>query len=242
MLGTGEHPPGSNCTKYGAAFGIKCAAWCAMGLWYLYDRILRWLAGLRNVKTAWTPTLAQAFYHAGAWSDDPELGLIPFYAWYGPNYQGRWRGVCHVGLAVEGIEADGKYIAIEANVGNKVTRIRRSMAYVVGFGVPDFLYEPAKANRYVRLGAYKGGTAAEDLEAKEWLARFTNRIEELRGEEFAPAKVNRRLRTIDGQKWWLYYLGPFGSTVPNTIKDQALLAGVHPTKAGIALTMTGTKK
>lgn len=133
-LGQGETPPGSNITKYGAWYPMNGAAWCAM--------FVSWCAHVAGIPTsiipkhAYTPTGAKWFYDRNRWGTTPKRGAIVYFAFYGPTYQNRWKGICHVGI-VESVEADGSIITIEGNVGNKVQRLRRR-ANIAGYGYPDY--------------------------------------------------------------------------------------------------------
>lgn len=137
-LGTAEKPDGSNRTPFGAWFGTNGVAWCAIFVSFVFGAFnaLALLGG----KQAFTPTFARWFYDRKRWGMAPRRGAVVFYAFNGPRYQGRWKGICHVEL-VEAVNADGSFYTIGGNVGNRVKRIRRSMAAVAGFGYPD--YTPA---------------------------------------------------------------------------------------------------
>ena len=133
-LGQGETPKGSNITKYGAWYPMQGSAWCAM--------FVSWCAHMAGIPTsvvpkhAYTPTGAKWFYDRGRWGTKPKAGALVYFNWYGPTYQGRWKGICHVGI-VEKVEADGSIITIEGNVGDKVQRLRRRTG-IAGYGYPDY--------------------------------------------------------------------------------------------------------
>lgn len=138
-IGTVESPPGSNRTKYGAAYGANGVAWCAQFVWWVFRE-----AGLSSLipKTAYTPTFAQWFKSRGQWGTAPRPGAVVFFDF--PN-DGVDR-ISHVGL-VEAVNRDGSIVTIEGNTpagtggsqrdGGGVWR-RTRKAGVVGYGYPAY--------------------------------------------------------------------------------------------------------
>lgn len=149
QLGQTEQPPGSNNTKYGAWYGLNPAAWCAMFVSWVANQ-----AGALDIipRHAWTPSGARWFYDRGQWGTVPKPGAIVYFAWYGPTYQGRWKGICHVGI-VEAVQSDGRVVCIEGNVSNMVKRVVRA-SYIAGYGYPKYLPEPAPAPKPTITDAY----------------------------------------------------------------------------------------
>ena len=145
QLGALEHPPGSNETPYGKAYGLDFQPWCAMFQWWAFRQLgidLRSYLGNR-VQVAWTPSFAQAFQRAGAWITDPKLyrpGDVVFYDF------GLGR-ITHVGCVVAnpGHRAPGHVLAREGNTsvngfanGGQVLDCLRPYSVIVGAGRPAY--------------------------------------------------------------------------------------------------------
>lgn len=144
QLGTVESPPGSNRTRYGAAYGMNGAAWCAIFVWWVFRE-----AGLSSLipKTAYTPTFADWFKARGQWGVTPRPGALVFFDFPGDGVD----RISHVGL-VEAANRDGSIVTIEGNTtagtsgsqrdGGGVWR-RTRKAGVVGYGYPRYPATPA---------------------------------------------------------------------------------------------------
>jgi len=134
QLGLGENPPGSNYTKYGAWYGLNGMAWCAMFMSWCANQ-----AGALDIipKHAYTPTGAKWFYDRGQWGTTPRVGALVYFAFYGSGYEGRWKGIHHVGI-VESIRPDGRVVCIEGNVSDKVMRVVRAPSGIAGYGYPKY--------------------------------------------------------------------------------------------------------
>jgi hypothetical protein len=147
QLGVSEDPPGSNRQRYGQALRMNGVAWCALLVsWAFWT--LSGLPLIGGLVQSYTPTFAKWFHSHGLWHEPNErmrLGDIPFFAFYGPNYQGRWRGICHVGFTEADDRTDGRFVSIEGNTsagddtnGGQVQRRVRSRVYLAGFGRPNY--------------------------------------------------------------------------------------------------------
>ena len=134
QLGVGETPPGSNYTKYGKWYGLNGMAWCAMFMSWCANQ-----AGALDIipKHAYTPTGAKWFYDRKQWGTTPKVGALVYFAFYGPTYGGRWKGIHHVGI-VESIRPDGRVVCIEGNASNRVARVVRSRSGIAGYGYPKY--------------------------------------------------------------------------------------------------------
>lgn len=138
-LGTVESPPGSNRTKYGAAYGMNGVAWCAIFVWWCFRE-----AGLSSLipKTAYTPTFADWFRARGTWGTAPRPGAVVFFDF--PN-DGVDR-ISHVGI-VEAVNRDGTITTLEGNTsrgtsgsqrdGGGVWRRTRKTG-ITGYGYPRY--------------------------------------------------------------------------------------------------------
>ena len=138
-LGTGEHPPGSNRTKYGAWYGMDPAYWC--------DIFVSWVAAHSGAvgiigRCAFTPAHAAWFQAIGRWGNTPKPGALAFY-----DFPDEVHRIQHVGI-VERVLPKGIIQTIEGNTssgergsqsnGDGVYRRRRSTVYVVGYGYPAY--------------------------------------------------------------------------------------------------------
>ena len=144
LLGITESPAGSNRTLIGEWYGDNGVAWCAQTQTYVDYHVVGGPALQGNQKFEYTPTFAQYYYNKKLWGMKPEPGALVFYAWYGPSYGGRWKGICHI-ERVEAVYGD-RFLTIGGNVGNPgaVRRQMRSMAHVAGFAYPAYgIVKPA---------------------------------------------------------------------------------------------------
>jgi hypothetical protein len=141
-LGISESPDGSNKTPFGVQYGMNGVAWCAI----FQSCMFQDMSSLPLIygKHSYTPNFAKEFYDRDRWiprNGVVKVGDLAFFAWNGSSYQGRWKGISHVGI-VESVKPDGSLITIEGNVGNSVRRLVRSRTYIAGFGRPAYTPEP----------------------------------------------------------------------------------------------------
>ena len=64
-LGNAESPAGSNCTKYGAAYGLQGQPWCVIFLWWLFREAGESAAFFGGAKTASCGTLLRWYREQG---------------------------------------------------------------------------------------------------------------------------------------------------------------------------------
>jgi hypothetical protein len=140
FVGTTEHPPGSNHNAITEEFGFD-GSWCDMKV-----SVAGKHAGAKDIIGwfAFTPSHAlwfekQGLFHRG--SAGIQVGDIIFYAWYGPSYQGRWLGICHVGVVI-GIKADGRLVVDEGNHNDADQIVVRSRSSIAGYGRPRYIPAP----------------------------------------------------------------------------------------------------
>jgi CHAP domain len=138
QIGTREDASGSN--KYGQAYGMDRAAWCAMFAWWCFRE-----AGASGLipKTAYTPTLASWYQQQGRASRTPQVGSLVFYNWPGDGVD----RIQHVGI-VERVVSASQIQTIEGNTtsgvagdqshGGVVARRLRSTSAVVLYGHPQY--------------------------------------------------------------------------------------------------------
>lgn len=137
FVGTTEHPPGSNINAITKEFGLPGAAWCDQKV-----SVAGKHAGAKDIIGwfAYTPShakwfSAQGLFHIG--SDGIQVGDIVFFAFNGPNYEGRWLGICHVGVVI-GVKSDGRLVVDEGNHNNADEIVVRSRKYIAGYGRPKY--------------------------------------------------------------------------------------------------------
>ncbi|MFL6072158.1 MAG: peptidoglycan-binding protein [Mycobacteriales bacterium] len=107
QLGTGEHPPGSNCTKYG-----PCESWCALFASWVWRK-----AGV-NINTAFTGYFYDWGVHRGT-AHRTDHGMRPGdVVLYGTGPQNTSTSV-HIGIVVK-TYSDGRILTIEGNTSNGV--------------------------------------------------------------------------------------------------------------------------
>ena len=139
QLGTTERPPGSNRTRYGAAYGGDGQAWCAKFVWWVFHESRA--AGLIP-KAAYTPTFAKWFRDHGRWGTTPRPGAVVFFDFPGDGVN----RISHVGL-VEAVNRDGTIQTIEGNTGRGGAGSQRDgdgvwrrtrRTGIVGYGYPEY--------------------------------------------------------------------------------------------------------
>lgn len=133
LLGTTEHPPGSNHNLITTWYGFD-GAWCDMSISYEagHSDNLSAMMG----KFAYTVAHAQAFKNAGRWHyglGGIRAGDVVFFDWSGG---GSISGIDHVGL-VEAVHSNGSITTLEGNTSDEFRRRVRS-ACIVGYGRPAY--------------------------------------------------------------------------------------------------------
>ena len=145
-IGTTESPAGSNRNIYGAWYGMNGVAWCNIFVSWVFWQCQS--LDLIGGKHAFTPGQAQTFDRMGRLfrgTDGIKAGDIAFFAFNGPNYQGRFLGIHHIGI-VESVRADGYIVCIEGNTsrtsndnGGTVMRQVRHPGGIAAYGRPDYV-------------------------------------------------------------------------------------------------------
>lgn len=140
----GRNPDGTwnNINPYAPALGMpNGVSWCCEFTFWTF-----WKAGveslLRCQRTAWVPTLAQAFKNAGRWSEYPAIGAVPFFSHSGTATE----NLEHVGATVVSFTATtvtivaGNTNNTGAAQGDGVYELtyQRTDPYVVGYGYPEY--------------------------------------------------------------------------------------------------------
>ena len=144
-VGRKEKPAGSNSIKYNMWYYDRDvrAPWCAAFVSWLF----RDHAAMIRGKFARTDAKAKALAKQGLITDVAGAckGAIVFFAFEGPKYQGRWRGIHHVGIWTGKRKADGRYVCIEGNTsassndnGGAVMIRYRSPKYIAAVYNPAF--------------------------------------------------------------------------------------------------------
>jgi len=139
-IGYSEGP--NNWTKYAAATDggqYQYQAWCGT--------FLRWATnvrcGMNEPSSVWTPGGADAYARMNRWAprNAPSVGAIVYFDWGQSQTRSR---IDHVGI-VETVGGGGSIITIEGNTsdgnwsnGGAVMRRTRSLAFVVGYGLPQY--------------------------------------------------------------------------------------------------------
>lgn len=134
LLGTGEHPPGSNHNKVTEWYGFD-GPWCNMSISYEagHSGNLPAIFG----KFAYTVFHAQAFQSHGRWHfglGGARAGDVVFFDWSGTRKIGN---IDHVGL-IEAVRSDGTIVTLEGNTSDGFFRRVRNSACVVGYGRPAY--------------------------------------------------------------------------------------------------------
>jgi hypothetical protein len=134
LLGTGEHPPGSNHNKVTEWYGFD-GPWCNMSISYeaSHSDNLPAIFG----KFAYTVFHAQAFQRNGRWHfglGGARAGDVVFFDWSGTRQIGN---IDHVGL-IEAVRSDGTIVTLEGNTSDGFFRRVRNSACVVGYGRPAY--------------------------------------------------------------------------------------------------------
>lgn len=124
-LGVAEDPPHSNDTVIGEKFGWNGVPWCAESV-SVWERE----AGVPFTGSASCSVLVGRYQDGtnGTWGVDPQPGDEGFLG---------TRGQDHTFL-IEANNGDGTVTTIEGNWGDKVTRVRRTISSIFGFGRPRY--------------------------------------------------------------------------------------------------------
>lgn len=134
LLGTTEHPPGSNRNLVTRWYGFT-GPWCDMAVSYAaaHSDNLSAIGG----KYALTTAHARAFQNKGRWHygiGGIRPGDIVFFDWSGSRSIG---AIDHVGI-VEAVHSNRTITTLEGNTSDAFRRRRRSSACVVGYGRPAY--------------------------------------------------------------------------------------------------------
>jgi hypothetical protein len=141
QLGQGEHPPGSNHTKYGDWYASKVGN-PAFAATFWCDEFVSWCADQAGAakavgRFAYTPSHAGWFRDNGRWGPTPRVGAIIFFDWGGSH---TISAIDHVGI-VEAVRLDGSVVTIEGNTSDAVMRrVRRTG--IAGYGYPAYTAAP----------------------------------------------------------------------------------------------------
>jgi peptidoglycan hydrolase-like protein with peptidoglycan-binding domain len=134
LLGTAEHPPGSNHNFITEWYGFD-SPWCDMAVSYAAARSGNLDAVMGRF--AWTPAHAWAFWRAGRWHygiGGIRAGDVVFFDWSGTR---SIDNIDHVGV-VEAVRAEGTIITLEGNTADAFLRRVRNAACIVGYGRPAY--------------------------------------------------------------------------------------------------------
>ncbi|MFF7652874.1 peptidoglycan-binding protein [Streptomyces sp. NPDC007983] len=134
LLGTTEHPPGSNHNTVTSWYGFS-GPWCDMSISYeaAHSDNLKAVMG----KYALTTAHARAFQSKGRWHyglGGIRPGDVVFFDWSGGR---SISGIDHVGL-VEAVHSNHTITTLEGNTSDAFRRRRRNSACVVGYGRPAY--------------------------------------------------------------------------------------------------------
>lgn len=142
-----EYPPGSNLTKYGAAYGWNGVPWCVQFLWYLFMQALEALAFYGGGKTASCGALLRYYKERGQTVNewDAKPGDILILNFHGTD------DTEHCGLVTK-VYASGRYQTVEGNTapgeegsqdnGGSVAIKTRYAYQIVGVCRPKYTQEP----------------------------------------------------------------------------------------------------
>jgi CHAP domain len=145
LIGTTEHPAGSNSNFITAWYGFP-GAWCDMTVSYeaAHSDNLTAIGG----KFAYCPAHAEWFKSRGRWHygiSGIRAGDVVFFEWSGR----RTTVADHVGI-VERVLSDGTIYTIEGNIGDACRREHRDGTYVAGYGRPLYDAAPAAAEELLK--------------------------------------------------------------------------------------------
>lgn len=135
-LGYKESPANSNKTKYGKAYGMDGQPWCAMFVWWCFDKAKASKLFFNGKKSAYVPTIMD-------WGINNKLTVAKSSGKYGDIVGFDWdknKSSDHIGF-IEKKNSDGSYQTIEGNtaVGNnsnggqvmRRTRYQSEISYII---------------------------------------------------------------------------------------------------------------
>lgn len=153
-LGMGEDPPGSNCNEITRRFGLGCVAWCAetasYAINYAFGDVDTWaidIAADYPNGTAFVPNLRLYFMAAGRYFSTPRIGAAAVCVWGPGTPIGDHVGLIESWVDLAGdqrtdefvaSQSDGTVVMLDGNYGNDLIRIRRSMSFIDGYGLPPY--------------------------------------------------------------------------------------------------------
>lgn len=128
----GYKETGVNNTKYGKAYGMNGAYWCAIFLWWVFKEAGASKSFYNGKKSASTKELANYYQSKKQWNRIPQVGSFLFAKRTGVT------GIGHIAL-VESMTAS-TVTTIEGNSGNAVKRVvrRKNDPNIVGYGHPPY--------------------------------------------------------------------------------------------------------
>lgn len=177
-IGVRESPAGSNCQKYGKAYGWDGVAWCAIFVWWCFHQVDA--DALLPKKTASCWEMMDAAKKAGIWKVSGfKPGDVLIYK-FGASYH---TGICESvsGNTVTAIEGNTG-ISNDAN-GGMVMRRRRSVAFVKGAVRPK--YNATKPLPLVAQEVINGAWGNGDA-----------RVKRLTEAGYNPADVQKRVNAL----------------------------------------------
>lgn len=141
MVGTTEHPPGSNHNEITVWYNqhvdrIGDGAWCDM-------TVSKAAADSGNADAvgqfAYTVYHARSFLNRGLWHvgmKGIKPGAVVFYDWSGHKGLAAIDYIDHVGLVTE-VSGD-RFKVVEGNIGDRCQELWRDSTYLVGYGMPRY--------------------------------------------------------------------------------------------------------
>lgn len=138
LLGTSEHPPGSNHNFITQWYGIGDGSWCDMSV--SYEAWKSGNAAAVGGMFAYCPSHTRWFLAHGEWKyggGDLRPGDVVFYNWS----RGATLDADHVGV-IERVLSDGTFYALEGNTSDVFARRHRDHTYVAGRGRPHYAATP----------------------------------------------------------------------------------------------------
>lgn len=165
QLGEHEDPPGSNMTKFGAAYGWNGVAWCMIFVWWCFKQ-----SGLADLfyngnKTASCTTLMKWAANNGLFVvGDYRKGDVFMYDY--DNVPGDSE---HTGIFT-GERTGAGYIAIEGNYADKVARVTREASEIIGAFRPRWTEAPVEVTGFtIAMRELSKGDKGADVEALQIL-------------------------------------------------------------------------
>ena len=197
LLGTTEHPPGSNHNDITVWYNAHIAwigdgAWCDMSVTKeAYDSGNEAaVVGGPGKGFAYVPSHTRFFSSRGQWkygAGDLKPGDVVFFEW------GRRRTLDadHVGL-VEKVFADGRFYSLEGNISDRFQRVHRDGTYVAGRGRPAYTSTSQEDDMQLKdVVNSRGWTVGECLQAAK---QQTDELEPL--VKALTAKVDALTKTV----------------------------------------------